>query len=195
MLRKRTAVNLLVRSKDREENEKHMAMIQCKVCGHEISENAERCPNCGNKTTYGIYSDKRKETNIKIGIFSGVLVIGLILLLMNAAPLFAFFENWNTGFPFYRPSAHMTFFEYLMEKEETGVFWSVMLGLCMTFIGGTGTVFAVASKPEKPRVQEMTQVKENGPWVCASCGRTNADRVGTCQSCGVTRAWSESKSK
>lgn len=32
-------------------------------------------------------------------------------------------------------------------------------------------------------------------WTCSACGEYNAGRVQTCQSCGVTRVWSDSQKK
>lgn len=39
--------------------------------------------------------------------------------------------------------------------------------------------------------RRATQPQTN--WTCAECGTYNAARVGTCQSCGVTRHWSDSQ--
>ena len=32
-------------------------------------------------------------------------------------------------------------------------------------------------------------------WTCSKCGTYNLGRVGTCQGCGVTRAWSDSRQR
>lgn len=39
----------------------------------------------------------------------------------------------------------------------------------------------------------VAPVMPTDPWVCAQCGFTNHPRVGTCQSCGVTKKWSDAQ--
>lgn len=42
---------------------------------------------------------------------------------------------------------------------------------------------------------DTEQMKSNGAasgsWICCSCGMRNAEMIGTCQKCGVTKVWSE----
>ena len=43
--------------------------------------------------------------------------------------------------------------------------------------------------------QSSMDVPQNPPadWVCFACGYTNFHRVKTCQSCGITKHWSDTK--
>jgi predicted RNA-binding Zn-ribbon protein involved in translation (DUF1610 family) len=46
----------------------------------------------------------------------------------------------------------------------------------------------------QPRAREtVRQPKTN--WTCSQCGFYNFGRVHACQSCGVTRAWSEDQKR
>lgn len=57
-----------------------MALIKCAECGKEISDSAERCPNCGCTTRAG--NDKAELKGLGIGGLIGIilLVLGLIVL-------------------------------------------------------------------------------------------------------------------
>ena len=45
----------------------------------------------------------------------------------------------------------------------------------------------------EPRTRRSAVAQTN--WTCSQCGFYNLGRVQTCQGCGVTRAWSDSKRK
>lgn len=58
-----------------------MALIKCAECGKEISDSAERCPNCGCTTKAGKNRGEEKGIAISGLIQAGIMVIGIIQLL------------------------------------------------------------------------------------------------------------------
>jgi len=48
-----------------------MALIKCKECGHQISKNAETCPNCGAKN--------KKKTSVITWICAGMLGLAVLI--------------------------------------------------------------------------------------------------------------------
>ena len=57
-----------------------MALIKCAECGKEISDSAERCPNCGCTTKAGKVRAEEKGFGIFGIIAIGFMVVGIILL-------------------------------------------------------------------------------------------------------------------
>ena len=45
----------------------------------------------------------------------------------------------------------------------------------------------------EPQVKKSVEPQSN--WTCSECGFYNLSQVQTCQSCGVTRIWSEKQKK
>lgn len=64
-----------------------MALIKCSGCGHEVSDKATTCPNCGhpiNQTNENLVQidsapQKRKKYRVRLLIFTPIFFIGLIL--------------------------------------------------------------------------------------------------------------------
>ena len=54
-----------------------MALIKCKECGKEISEEARTCPNCGAKTDI----TKKKEENIITALIIAVLILIIVVFI------------------------------------------------------------------------------------------------------------------
>jgi hypothetical protein len=46
-----------------------------------------------------------------------------------------------------------------------------------------------------PQATATVETQAQAGWVCASCGQKNSWHVYSCQSCGVTKAWSENQKK
>lgn len=171
---------------------KNMALVKCDGCGHEISENAECCPNCGHKTKRGIYETEKKRNDGKRLAYTVVLVLGIVFAIINIAQLYDLYEKWDSYTSgWYVDRGFDAFWKYLTYKEETSVFWAALLCVIISFVGGLGAHYAGAGAPRVPSPEQTS--RERGPWVCASCGFENAERVGTCQSCGVTKEWSQSQ--
>ncbi len=59
-----------------------MALIHCTECGHQVSENAEKCPNCGNPIGTIVVRDKSS------GKTSIIIICLVALLAMAAAAIF-----------------------------------------------------------------------------------------------------------
>lgn len=71
-----------------------MALLKCTECGKEVSENAEKCPNCGNPIR--LESKKLSPTTITLIIIGGILfalgmvessilsIFGLLIILIAA---------------------------------------------------------------------------------------------------------------
>lgn len=57
-----------------------MALIKCKECGKEISDQATSCPNCGAKTEFAKY---RKKSMLKILAVVTILSIVIIIYVLN----------------------------------------------------------------------------------------------------------------
>ena len=53
-----------------------MALIRCKECGKEISENAKSCPNCGNP----IKTEEKKKTNKKMYVTISIVIILILFV-------------------------------------------------------------------------------------------------------------------
>ena len=78
-----------------------MALIKCKECGKEISDTAERCPNCGCVTKHGQEQKEGKNflvlyaidfLEISVGAFllmKGNLSFGLMLLALGVIGVFS----------------------------------------------------------------------------------------------------------
>jgi len=74
--------------------EDKMALLKCTECGKEVSENAEKCPNCGNSIR--LESKKLSPTTIPLIIIGGILfalgmvessilsIFGLLIILIAA---------------------------------------------------------------------------------------------------------------
>lgn len=60
-----------------------MAMIYCKKCGKEITDNCTRCPNCGEPNNI----DKEKEGN------TSTAIIAIIFFIIIGIGLFTFLDN------------------------------------------------------------------------------------------------------
>lgn len=63
-----------------------MAMIRCRECGNEISEYAEKCPNCGVKTRYGKSQEEKKANGKMLLVYLTVIVFGVYLLSQGTIP-------------------------------------------------------------------------------------------------------------
>src|SRR4051812_11506718 len=61
-----------------------MSLLHCPECGHEISENAVACPNCGRPTGVGerkvVVMENPRETTLPAWALIPVALVGLILL-------------------------------------------------------------------------------------------------------------------
>lgn len=57
-----------------------MALIKCQECGKEISDNAESCPNCGNKDI--LINKKKYSSQIKTGSIVSLIANSLVILLL-----------------------------------------------------------------------------------------------------------------
>lgn len=64
-----------------------MALVPCRECGKEVSDQAESCPNCGIKTP----SAKRRK--IKLAITALVVVVVLSVLSMLGVKAYHFVQN------------------------------------------------------------------------------------------------------
>lgn len=72
-----------------------MALIKCKECGKDISENASTCPNCGNPNTLTTEQKKEEIKNrIEEQNTQGVIA-GLITLVVLVAVFFGIKGLWN----------------------------------------------------------------------------------------------------
>lgn len=57
-----------------------MALIKCPECGKEISDSAERCPNCGCTTKAGKTRAEQKGLGFSGLLAIGFLIVGMILI-------------------------------------------------------------------------------------------------------------------
>ena len=68
-----------------------MALIKCSECGKEISDSAERCPNCGSLTTKGNTKAVAKGLLVEYIVVVVELVVGLLMLMGRKKMLGLFF--------------------------------------------------------------------------------------------------------
>lgn len=87
--------------------------------------------------------------------------------------------------------------------EVLNVFLGELIGFRLGYLpvmlivsGISGAICKGMGDEEKPAEKSPVKAVPSArpDWVCASCGTENKGTVGSCQSCGVTRAWSEKKS-
>lgn len=93
-------------------------MIQCKTCKKKISEKAKVCPNCGEKTIYGI-RNQRNAISIIIAlviIIALALTLGLLITKTNNIK-----GSWKITKDYKKPKTH--FSNYLIiEGKETVIY-------------------------------------------------------------------------
>lgn len=84
-------------------------------------------------------------------------------------------------------------------NEALGLMVGIKLGYIPLFLICSGISTAIckatgSGEKEEKSVPSRPVASDARPdWVCASCGTANRGHIGTCQSCGVSREWSEKK--
>lgn len=171
-----------------------MALIKCKECGKEISSIAEKCPHCGYKTEYGDKQSQTKATGIELLIYCILLLVGLVLVLWNIGTLIELFGRWSDIKDWYR----ISFFGYLSDKEQMGVFWKVFIGLILmvTCVFNINNIYnrlkadaheaeIEKNKEASKRLPKLKMEVRSDDWKCV-CGNVNRNYITTC-SCGRSK--------
>lgn len=55
-------------------------LIRCPDCGGAVSENADKCPKCGNKITQEVITHYKEEMGRSKNLAVGIIKIGLVLI-------------------------------------------------------------------------------------------------------------------
>lgn len=180
-----------------------MALINCKECGKEISTTAENCPHCGCRTPHGRSITEAKGLLSQYVIWVVLIIVGVVLFFWSLKPLAELFDEWESvkHWYFYQDDNFLNFIYY---EGETGVLWKLIIGLGLV-VTGTINMWSIKKKAdsikgngfdlERKEQEEAMRAESTEGWKCASCGFVNAKSVGTCQSCGTTKEWSESQEK
>lgn len=120
-----------------------MALVRCKECGKEISATAESCPHCGYKTAQGETAEKNQIRRVKRWIHTGVFLLGLALVIINAGTLLDRYDEWEVADGIISDiwgRTEVTFLEYLDVYDERGVFWATIIGAIMIPWGMIGAI-------------------------------------------------------
>ena len=163
-----------------------MAMIKCRECGHEISDQAAVCPHCGARTQSGVEGSKVLTSAIA-GLV--VVVLGLALMLYGIMTMTKDLNSyWN----------HYTYTPPFTSHET-----STMLTLAAGFgcvIGGSIGSAAVLKKSKNagnqqtaarpaPSAPAANTVQANSAsaetWICPQCGSRNSISAKFCGKCGT----------
>lgn len=102
-----------------------MALIKCAECGKEISDTAEKCPNCGCKTKHGTTVTEAKSTVVVAIIIMSMAAIGCLLF------LFSWFDIIDYGFDF--------FIDWIEDEDLRPVMFKFIIGLSLvvgSIVGG-----------------------------------------------------------
>lgn len=167
-----------------------MALIYCKECGKEISNDTPRCPNCGAQTMQGKIQREAIGLLISVVIALVTIIWGLIWFFKYVDP---FFEFWD-----YSPSYRKWLLEYSEDAREC--IWRFIFGVSF-LVGGVIDAFVIKKKVAELNSKERYytrqavkdyqskqssgrktggfEVQSNGEWRCA-CGRTNSHNTSTC---------------
>lgn len=181
-----------------------MALIYCRECGKQISDQAEMCPHCGYQTIVKkvetVAERKRKEREqerekkearrkeiearyqkelfyLNIGSIGMTIIEGILLVVVFVK--MAGVEDWDRKLKLY-----MEYDRYQSEIAPILVLWFCIVVLGIFDI----TINIMKKKMDKEMRQELYHsdivVEESlNVWCCPLCGKENAHYVGTC-SCG-----------
>lgn len=165
-----------------------MALIKCEECGKEISNAAERCPNCGYKTSRGNAVTGAKLLLINLFIVVVLMIVGAILIFNSTETL----------------SDHSSYYwEYELWKEDDDTLWEIAkLALGIGFIiGGLFDLFKLKKSADRLQEYEVSKpsiiLPKNSPpafipeekrknGVCEICKRT-----GMVASCKIPHQFGE----
>lgn len=151
-----------------------MALIKCKECGKEISDAAEKCPHCGDRTARGKNIEETKRYQIRCCIAMATIIIGSILFFVNVVDFLDLIE-------------YLDRYKYFHD-EDKAVVWLFVLG-CIFMISGfidvccTGYEF----KNMVHGVGSMTATENRTTWECGRCYSMNASHSSSCTRCGANR--------
>lgn len=160
-----------------------MSLIKCSECGHEISSEAEMCPNCGCKTSVG----KRKEEN-NISKTSGIIfyIVGTVMDVIGFVIIIRWYNNLSS------------WDRYRIEIGQSS--GSDLLGLIIgIFFIIFGAIFDIigSSYMKKAKNQISMPTSENPSqtyheqwkgWRCPKCHIKNSEYTTKCK-CGFLKTW------
>lgn len=195
---------------DEVKGEKKMALIKCKECGKDISETAENCPHCGERTACGRKAVEAKRLQLKKLFATILLLIGIVLIAGSGKRAIEYYADWRENWNSWRLHLHGDLRRYMEYYEVYDVFAKTTYGVLFLLGGIVGLYIA------KPKTEEISgnrsynekQQKQAVPipvrqakaapasgWKCADCGEINEEHLNTCQYCGSTKDFSVSQKK
>lgn len=150
-----------------------MALIKCAECGREISDTAERCPNCGCKTSRGTTVEKAKVLLANYVIVVALMIIGLILFFPSLSELRDHSSYyWSSG-------------RWVHDGETVWAFIKLAMGAGFV-VGGIIDMVKIRNQAKYLNVPEVTQ-KVNPSIetevVNVACIPAEKRQHGTCEMC------------
>ena len=186
-----------------------MALIKCKECGKDISETAENCPHCGDRTAYGHRATEAKLSRVKQIIAVALFLTGLVLIAGNGLQFIALYKEWDDHRPYYE-DYYYSFGHYCRHEGGWETLSKTTYGVLFLLVGFSG-MYVInpkikelegnVSDTEKKTVKATpTSVPEKKPvsascWRCNECGEINKEHMDRCQYCGSTKKISVSQKK
>lgn len=184
-----------------------MALIKCKECGKDISETAENCPHCGDRTAYGHRATEAKLLRIERLFAATMLLIGLVLVIVNGLQAIGLYMEWNDRGRYYEDYSFISYCKDIGERETVT---RTIYGVLFLVLGASNLYTAKAKMEELGEVNQIlkkqpikatpTSVPEKKPvpascWRCNECGEINKEHMDRCQYCGSTKKISVSQKK
>ncbi len=133
-----------------------MALIKCKECGREISDQAKSCPHCGHQTASNEYTTKANQLLSMDIVGIAMQVIGAILFI---PALISLMENGDSYYYKYSGDmdADLAFVAFGLIVALGGVF----LGSYTTYKGRKNKEQEEARKREEARKLEEARKKDD----------------------------------
>lgn len=189
---------------DDEKERKTMALIKCKECGKDISETAENCPHCGDRTAYGRSATEAKLLRIEKLFAATMLLIGLVLIIVNGLQSIGLYMEWDDRGRYYEDYSFISYCKDIGERETLN---KTIYGV-LFLVFGASNLYTVKDKMEELGEVSRVQKKQPTPtsvrqakaapasgWKCADCGEINEEQMDKCQYCGSTKNFSVSQKK
>ena len=156
-----------------------MALIKCSECGHQISDTAERCPQCGHKTKKGTEVTKAKVQLVRLVVAACAFFSGLLLF-------FAHVEN----VPWRYIDDIGDFFQWMDYNDEFKTFLWLCVSVCLMVCG----VIQILGLRQQLKDGQMGTGAGAGSntdlgrqcWRCG-CGNLNSGFNAKCTECGAEK--------
>lgn len=151
-----------------------MALINCKECGKEISDAAEKCPHCGGRTAHGQSMAETRGYLIGWIIAVAIFLVGLVMCLSNTEEYMDLADYLDQYKYFY--------------DEDKAVVRNYVLGWIFMIAGGLDVWYMSSKLKGMQRgAGRMNEAENSTTWECSRCFSMNTSGSSSCTRCGASR--------